>query len=507
MSINPMDTSAQLSIQWKNPSDILSLLLIIGGDVVERAIAQLFGYYIQPSPNWPRLYLTPVAFSFGWVGYAFTSLASVVGDKQLMPSEPDCPSVVINCSTGYARINRSWILGRLLRDHELAMEGNQGHDYEDLPNTGKHISLRIDIFDIEEAGKPEIDKVWIFGWLTIITQLGISIAPWIQYSNCGVFLITVSGTLLALITGSLRQWGAEKWAGRLLNEPGSTKNKSKTVCLTRGNGHRHAMILRGRGTALDLEKLATATSESLSETPWLLGSMALLWAFLLITVSGLKQNTWFLILIGAIGMVQNIYASAARRSFGTLNLRLTKYQPRPSIVGLGFDWPNDDPNSDEDMNINIQQWRQPLHYRETPGVRGAIRELEKLFPKAGASLMSEFFPALIKYEPERYRTNSEKKFWKKAFRELSKPTPEDNHTPRGFISVEGRAFYFAIPSILGFDCDEKAIRTAFKKEGFIRAVARRKLALSETNIKDRLQWAQEHINWTNEQWDSVCWTD
>lgn len=65
----------------------------------------------------------------------------------------------------------------------------------------------------------------------------------------------------------------------------------------------------------------------------------------------------------------------------------------------------------------------------------------------------------------------------------------------------------AIPRILGFDCGEYAIRTAFKKEGFIRALAPHKPGLSATNIQERLQWAEEHMNWTEEQWDSVCWTD
>ena len=67
-----MVAKTQLAIQWQNPGDILSLLLLIGGDVVQCAIAQLFGVYIQPSRNEPRLYLTPMAFSFDWVGYAFT---------------------------------------------------------------------------------------------------------------------------------------------------------------------------------------------------------------------------------------------------------------------------------------------------------------------------------------------------------------------------------------------------------------------------------------------------
>lgn len=418
-----MDTKTRLAIQWQNPADILSLLLIIGGDVVQRAIAQLVGVYIQPCPNGPKLHLTPVAFSFGWVGYTFTSLASVIGDKQLMPSEPDSPSIIINCPTGYRRINRSWLLGRILRDHELAVNEISGPEYAVLAATKKRMSLRIDIFEVREDGRPQIDRIWVLGWLTIIAQLGVSIAPWIRYGDWGIFLVTASGTVFALLTGSLRQWRLEKWAGRRLNQPGSREGKHKTVCLTRGNGHKHAMILIGKGAACDLEALATATSESLDETRWLLGVFAVVWSCLLITVSGLKQNTWFLVLVGAMGMVQNIYASAARRSSGALNMRLPPYAQRPLIIGVGFDWPHDDENSDEDLGDDTQQWRQALSFEMVPGVRGAIRGLEKTFPKAGVALMREFFPALVKYEPERYRTNAEKKFWKKAFHAFGVPVP------------------------------------------------------------------------------------
>jgi hypothetical protein len=64
-----------------------------------------------------------------------------------------------------------------------------------------------------------------------------------------------------------------------------------------------------------------------------------------------------------------------------------------------------------------------------------------------------------------------------------------------------------IPELLGFDCGIKAIRAAFKKEGYIRAIARRKPPLSEPNRLDRLAWAWEHIFWTDEQWDRVLWSD
>ncbi len=50
----PGSASSGFSAQWMNPSDVFSVLLILGGDVVGRALAQLVGSRI-----------TPVAFSFG----------------------------------------------------------------------------------------------------------------------------------------------------------------------------------------------------------------------------------------------------------------------------------------------------------------------------------------------------------------------------------------------------------------------------------------------------------
>lgn len=46
--------SDEFSQQWTNPGDVFSVLLILGGDVVARALAQL-----AASP------VTPVAISFG----------------------------------------------------------------------------------------------------------------------------------------------------------------------------------------------------------------------------------------------------------------------------------------------------------------------------------------------------------------------------------------------------------------------------------------------------------
>jgi len=95
--------------QWQNPSDVLTILQIIGGDVVQKAIAQLAGYRIRLG----SLYFTvaPVAFSFGFVSYSVSSMLAAVGDGRLLPPT-DTPSILVNASNGNIRTNSSWVLGR-----------------------------------------------------------------------------------------------------------------------------------------------------------------------------------------------------------------------------------------------------------------------------------------------------------------------------------------------------------------------------------------------------------
>jgi hypothetical protein len=44
---------------------------------------------------------------------------------------------------------------------------------------------------------------------------------------------------------------------------------------------------------------------------------------------------------------------------------------------------------------------------------------------------------------------------------------------------------------------------AFKKDGFVHCVSLKKPSLSEENRRKRLEWVQEHVNWTDEQWDKI----
>lgn len=53
-SFNPNTAPSEFSTQWQNPSDVFNVLLILGGDIIKAALAQLAGSRI-----------TPIAFSFG----------------------------------------------------------------------------------------------------------------------------------------------------------------------------------------------------------------------------------------------------------------------------------------------------------------------------------------------------------------------------------------------------------------------------------------------------------
>jgi hypothetical protein len=354
----------------------LSVLLIIGGDVIQKAIAQLSGRY-----------LVPVAFSFGWVAYSFSTLMSIVGDGRLMPP-PDYDAKVINAENGYVRDNKSWILGRLMRDFEHPLLDNVG--------------LSVTVFEAasdKKAGVPSIDWCWASGLVVIVVQLGISAIPYALYQDWGILLVTVAGVLLALATGLLPQWKFEKWACR--------RNTKKVLCLTGGNGTRYVMVIIGKGHGLDLEDLAVAesprmrrrgekrsqwkniisdngsektvkkTTLMISDLPaafWITRAacmtLACLWLVFLITVTSLKQNTWYLLAVGGLGMIQNIVTAGARRNGSTCGIHLNKVEKFEQMKAMD-----------------------------------TLMDLETAYERVGRSLVPEFFS-----DPDSLRP-AEKKWW------------------------------------------------------------------------------------------------
>ncbi|KAL8672641.1 MAG: hypothetical protein Q9168_002917, partial [Polycauliona sp. 1 TL-2023] len=231
-------------------------------------------------------------------------LTDEYADGQLMPVT-DFPAIIVNASSGHQRENKSWIIGRLLRDFEKRTAP--------LPSdraSANWEALRVSVFEWEkgkEQGHPTRDWVYYSGYAIIVLQISIAIIPLALSSEWATLVLVVGGIILASSQAALPQWRAEKWACPL---------NGKTISLTKGNGHRHVMVLLGSPKALELEILASGSYLIAQPLPakFAVAILAAAWTVLLITVAGLKQGSWYLLAIGAVGMIQNIVVAASPRS-------------------------------------------------------------------------------------------------------------------------------------------------------------------------------------------------
>lgn len=324
--------------QWQNPTDVLTILMIIGGDVVQKALAQLCGGYF-----------VPVAFSFGWVSYSFNTLLVVFGDGALMPATV-YPSSLINARSGYARGNYSWVLNRFLRGVELSLAPLDA-------------ALCVSVFCSKPfKSRTSHDWLWWSGVITIFVQLTIAIVPYVRESDWIILLATLTGIGLALGGGSLPQWQKEKWGARL-------ENKNTTFCLTRGNGFQHVVVILNQTPGgLNLEDLAMPQRHSCTRgCKAAIIILAVLWITFLITVAGLQKNTWYLLGVGFIGMAQNIFVAAMPR--------------RPDAMGIPLDF---------------------VTRIQGPKVMAVLMKTECQFPSVGAALVKTYFPGKLREEEEKF---------------------------------------------------------------------------------------------------------
>jgi hypothetical protein len=198
------------------------------------------------------------------------------------------------------------------------------------------------------------------GFATAIIQLGIAAIPWGIFRDWSIFLVTSSGILLAFITGSTGQWAREKWHART-NSPG-------TYILTRGVGHQHAIVIISGGVGLNLEDLASSSNFDAyitSRTRITMIILAALWTFHLITATGIKQNTWFLLAIGGIGILNNTFVANSKR--------------HPEAFGI------------------------PLTFTEVIGetsVMKTLLQVEERYPNVGRAMLKFFFPGKLRPKEE-----------------------------------------------------------------------------------------------------------
>lgn len=368
-------TESDLREQWGNPRDILSLLLLLGGDIVQKAIAQLVGYQARPfGACGPTVSIAPVAFSFGWAAYGFSSLLAAFGDMALMPA-CDHSCVLVNCSTGFARENRSWVLGRLLRDHEIRYRVDPRSEEEG----GRAESLRVDVFEHLPGEYPALDLVWWLGWVTLFIQVIIAIIPWAIYGDWMIALVTFCGSCLSIATSAMPQWIEEKWTARRVEE-------LKITCLTRGNGSHHVMVFISAPGAWDIESLAAALPSPRLDTKGIALGLMVLWTCLLISVSGINHHTWYLVCIGALGMLQNLFAAGSPRRPGASNFRLCKSSRVPDIVGLRRPYKDDadaevDLKEAEDGLAELTMWALSSSQGRIPNHTDGDMDQRHLMPK------------------------------------------------------------------------------------------------------------------------------
>jgi hypothetical protein len=374
-------SALELKAQWRKPTDIFNILLVVGGDIVRMAYAQLSGRWICPVP-----------LSFGAVAFAYNLLFITFGKGQLMPSN-DTPCLVINLEEGNSRECRSWVLGRLWRDHEYWMDdrvraklekvitaktdtmkenirvksrvrqpehnappkprqSSQGVPAKDLevqsgeldienfrrvPQAGLVISV-YELLRTEPPKRTDVrpgfptpftldikwDSAYLSGIITILLQVFVAIMAWLHVDGQGshpdqgswaILMITLVGITLSLLIGILPRWEKEKWACR-------RETKSKVIGLTTGQGAQHLIVFYTpepepdeKGQVLNLEDLATGTVSEPSGRGLkaLVLMLVLLYTAILICATAVKEDTWYLLAIGGLGMAQNFFAAGKSR--------------------------------------------------------------------------------------------------------------------------------------------------------------------------------------------------
>ena len=170
-----------------------------------------------------------------------------------------------------------------------------------------------------------------------------------------------------------RVWKEEKWSGRK-----SQKDTDRTVvCLTRGNGSSDVMVIISEGkNQYRLEDLANARTLPVAHTVWVTSILSVAQLMIVLIVSNLNDHAWYLLAIGAIGIVQNIIAAGVRRDLGTTGIHLIRHGD-------------------------------PIHDRK---VMQALQKAEEKEPYVGLSLLPTFFPGGLRADEEQWRDDTFAKY-------------------------------------------------------------------------------------------------
>ena len=122
--------------------------------------------------------------------------------------------------------------------------------------------------------------------------------------------------------------------------------------------------------------------------------LAICWIFLLLMVSNLSENVWYLVTVGGLGMVQNLFAAGHSRNSSALGVHLSE----PDII-LPSE-PKKDKNGFEMQNKVFQVLK-----------KTEVRMFEKYGVKrVGVILLSVFFPDGLRPHETEWKQQQEARY-------------------------------------------------------------------------------------------------
>ncbi|KAF4161888.1 hypothetical protein CNMCM6936_002902 [Aspergillus lentulus] len=193
----------------------VSFRLILGGDVVVRALTQLVGGGF-----------TPVAFPSAISQF---TLNQAEHSRGIMLQDADTPCRVIHARTGVTRENTSWVLGHIMRDFKFWKDpqtSDKPHtpiDYEwrtmaqrnEDARVPKFAGLVVSVYKPSETQPPRIpvrDGLSWSGAVVLTLQLFIAAIPCGLVGDWGILMITAVGIILSFNHRVPSRMGTRKMA-------------------------------------------------------------------------------------------------------------------------------------------------------------------------------------------------------------------------------------------------------------------------------------------------------
>lgn len=271
-----------------------------------------------------------VAVSFGWILYPFYALSSLLGTGRLMPVA-DVDSMVINAKTGYARKNKSWIIGRFLRDWDFKPTTTRGlyitvldaaKEKENYSNVHRSSLYQLVMLTDAIDGFPLLLPKDASHAINVVLSAAVLLTVFISVHSYAQPKVETLLQMIVLFTGmagifmivQLPQWQAEKF---------NCRNQTKqTYCVTSGNGSQHVLIVRGNGVGLNLEDLASNRAPKTERRTIITVLLCCLASFLTIYLIALQSLDSYMFVTLFLGSCQNILAAQAPQSAASLGFHV-----------------------------------------------------------------------------------------------------------------------------------------------------------------------------------------